>query len=61
MKRRSRINNAARQRALMWEKCQQGNSLHDIARLFDRHHFSISEVIERYGGIRPRDRQRAKI
>ena len=61
MKRRTRIIYTAQQRALMWERYQQGCSLNDIARLFDRHHPSISRIIGESGGIRPRDKQRAKI
>lgn len=61
MKRRPRINYTAQHRALMWERYQQGSSLHDIARLFDLHHPSISRIIGESGGIRPCDRQRAKI
>ena len=60
MKRRPRINYTAEQRALMWERYHQGSSLHDIAKLFDRHHPSISRIIGYSGGIQPRDKQRAK-
>jgi len=60
MKRRPRINYTAQQRALMWERYHQGSSLHDIAKLFDRHHPSISRIIGYSGGIQPRDKQRAK-
>ncbi len=60
MKRRTRIIYTAQQRALMWEKYQQGCSLHDIARLFDRHHPPIARIIGESGGIRPRDRRRDK-
>jgi hypothetical protein len=34
MKRRKRIYYNAQQRAIIWERYQQGDSLHDIARLF---------------------------
>lgn len=60
MKRRTRIYYSAQQRALMWERYQQGMSLNDIARLFDRYHSSICRIIAESGGIRPKDKQRAK-
>ncbi len=41
MKRRKRIIYTAAQRALMWDRYQQGEFLADIARLFDRFHFSF--------------------
>jgi IS30 family transposase len=44
----------------MWERYQQGTSLNDIARLFDRHHSSVCRIIAESGGIRPRDKHRAK-
>lgn len=60
MKRRPRIIYTAQQRALMWERYQKGSSLNDIARLFERHHSSVSRIIGESGGIRPNDKQRAK-
>jgi IS30 family transposase len=60
MKRRQRIRYTAEQRALMWDRYQQGDSLADIARLFDRHHPSIERIIAETGGIRPPKRKRAK-
>ena len=58
MKRRQRIIYTAEQRALMWDRYQQGDSLADIARLFDRHHPSIERIIAETGGIRPPARKR---
>ncbi len=60
MKRRPRIIYTAQQRALMWERYQKGSSLNDIARLFERHHSSVSRIIGEHGGIRPTDKKRAK-
>jgi len=60
MKRRPRIIYTAQQRALMWEQYQKGSSLNDIARLFERHHSSVSRIIGEHGGIRPTDKKRAK-
>ncbi len=58
MKRRKRIVYTAAQRALMWDRYQQGESLADIARLFDRFHSSIERHIAATGGIRPPERKR---
>ena len=38
MKYRPRIYYTNADKALMWERWQKGDSLHDIARLFDRGH-----------------------
>ncbi len=58
MKRRKRIVYTAAQRAQMWDRYQQGESLADIARLFDRFHSSIERHIAATGGIRPPERKR---
>lgn len=58
MKRRKRIIYTAAQRALIWDRYQQGESLADIARLFDRFHSSIEHHIAATGGIRPPERKR---
>ena len=59
MKRRARIQYTREQKTLMWDRWQAGDSLHDIARLFDRHHSSVRGILERTGGIRPRTRRRS--
>jgi len=59
MKQRKRIYYNAAQRRLIWERYQRGDSLHDIARIFDRHHPSIARIISVTGGIRPPERKRA--
>ncbi len=41
MKQRPRIYYTEEQKSLMWDRWQKGESLHEIARLFDRHHPSI--------------------
>lgn len=58
MKYRTRIFYTAEQRALMWDRYQQGDSLNTIARLFDRGHSAVAGVIGRSGGIRPAERKR---
>jgi IS30 family transposase len=60
MKRRPRICYSAEQKTLMWDRWQAGDSLHEIARLFDRGHSSIQGVLRETGGIRPRPRRRSR-
>ena len=61
MKYRSRIYYSAAQKNLMWDRWQAGDSLHEIARLFDRGHSSIQGVLSETGGIRPRPRSRSRL
>ena len=61
MKYRTRIYYSDTQKALMWERWQKGDSLHDIARLFDRGHSSIQRILRENGGIRPRERTRSPL
>ena len=58
---RTRTFYTEKQRALMWERYLLGDTLHDIGRMFNRHHGSIRTIIERTGGIRPLSRKRAAI
>ena len=59
MKRRIRIRYTDSQKAVMWDRWQQGESLHQIARLFDRHHSSVRGILAETGGIRPPTRRRS--
>ena len=59
MKYRKRIYYTEADKALMWDRWQQGDSLHKIARLFDRPHSSVRGILERTGGIRPPARRRS--
>jgi IS30 family transposase len=59
MKHRPRIYYTEEQKALMWDRWEQGESLASIARLFDRHHPSIERIIREHGGIRPPERRRS--
>jgi len=59
MRYRKRIYYTEKQKALMWDRWQAGDSLHEIARLFDRHHSSVRGIFERSGGMRPRARRRS--
>jgi transposase, IS30 family len=60
MKQRPRIYYTESQRALMWERWQKGDTLHQIAQLFDRHHPSIARILGETGGIRPARRCRSR-
>ena len=53
MKHRPRICYTETDKALMWDRWQKGESLHSIARLFDRHHSSVRGILAETGGIRP--------
>jgi len=53
---RPRIYYTESQRALMWERWQKGESLQQIAQLFDRNHSSIQGILAVTGGIRPAPR-----
>jgi IS30 family transposase len=59
MKYRARTCYTEEQKARMWDRWQQGESLHQIARLFDRRHSSVRRILAATGGIRPADRRRA--
>jgi len=61
MKYRSRIYYSADQKNLMWDRWQAGDSLHEIARLFDRSHGSVAGILRKTGGIRPRPRSRSRL
>jgi IS30 family transposase len=61
MKQRPRIYYTESQKALMWERWQQGESLQHIAQLFDRNHSSIQRILAETGGIRPPQQQRSRL
>lgn len=61
MKQRARIYYSSEQKNLMWDRWQAGDSLHEIARLFDRGHSSIQGVFAETGGIRPRPRSCSRL
>jgi len=61
MKYRTRIYYTEEQKSLMWDRWQQGESLHSIAKLFDRGHSAIAGIISRTGGIRPPKRIRSSV
>jgi len=57
---RQRIYYTDADKELMWDRWQAGESLHSIARLFDRHHPSIQGILASTGGIRPPQRRRSR-
>lgn len=61
MKRRPRIRYTESQKALMWDRWQKGDSLQQIAQLFDRYHSSIERILAETGGIRPAPRHRSRL
>jgi IS30 family transposase len=61
MKQRPRIYYTDGQKALMWERWRQGDSLQTIAQLFGRNHSSIQRILAESGGIRPAPRCRSRL
>ena len=59
MKYRQRTFYTEEQKAIMWDRWQQGESLGSIARFFDRYHSSIERILAETGGIRPAQRHRS--
>ena len=59
MKYRKRIHYSDSQKSQMWERWHRGESLQQIAQLFDRNHSSIQRILAEAGGIRPRQRYRS--
>lgn len=61
MKQKPRIYYTDSQKALMWERWKQGDSLQMIAQMFGRNHSSIQRILAETGGIRPAPRCRSKL
>ena len=61
MKQRSRIYYTEEQKALMWDRWQKGDSMNEIARLFDRFHSSVGRILSDNGGVRPLSRRRSRL
>lgn len=49
------------QKALMWERWRKGDTLHQIARLFDRYHSPVQRILAESGGIQPAPRHRSRL
>ena len=45
----------------MWERWKKGESLQQIAQLFDRNHSSVNRILAETGGIRPAQRCRSQL
>jgi len=61
MKQRPRIYYSETQKAMMWERWKKGESLQQIAQVFDRNHSSIQRILAESGGIRPAQRRRSPL
>ena len=61
MKQRPRIYYTESQKALMWERWKQGDSLQIIAQMFGRNHSSVQGILAETGGIRPPPRCRSRL
>lgn len=61
MKQRPRIYDTEKQKALRWERWRKGESLQQIAQLFDRNHSSIQRILAETGGIRLVPRRRSSL
>ena len=59
MKYRQLMHYTDSQKSPMWDRWQRGESLHQIAALFDRHHSSVRGILSESGGIRPPLRRRS--
>jgi len=60
MKQRPRIYYSASQRTIIWDRWRKGDTIHQIAGLFDRFHSSIHRILAETGGIRPAERHRSR-
>lgn len=61
MKYKKRIYYTESDKALMWDRWREGDSLQVIAQLFDRSHGSVGGILSRTGGIRPPKKTRSRI
>ncbi|EKS9797884.1 MULTISPECIES: IS30 family transposase [Burkholderia] len=61
MKQRRRIYYTDSQKTLMWERWRRGESLQQIAQLFDRNHSSVQGILAETGGIQPKQRRRSSL
>jgi DNA-binding CsgD family transcriptional regulator len=61
MAQRRRIYYSESQKALMWGRWRKGESLQQIAQLFDRNHSSVQRILAETGGIQPAQRRRSRL
>ena len=59
MKQRPQIYYTQEQKNLMWYRWQAGDSMCEIAKLFDRGHSSVQNILAETAGIRPLRRSRS--
>jgi IS30 family transposase len=59
MVRKRRIHYTETDKAVMWDRWQQGDSLEKIAQLFERGHGSVARILRQTGGIRPSKKVRS--
>ncbi len=61
MKRRTQINYTPGQKAIIWDRYQQSDSLFDIARMFYKNPSSVMPTFQPTGGYRPPVRKRHRL
>ncbi|OWJ56461.1 IS30 family transposase [Paraburkholderia caledonica] len=61
MKQRRRIYYTESQKAVMWERWREGESLQQIAQMFDRNYSSVQGILAETGGIQPAQRHRSRL
>ena len=61
MKYPTRIYYTEADKALMWDRWREGESLNTIGRYFGRSHSSIQNILSQTGGIRPAQRTRSRL
>jgi IS30 family transposase len=61
MKNKPRIHYTESQKAIMWERWRQGDSLQQIAQMFGKNHSSVQGILAVSGGIRPAERCRSRL
>src|SRR6202049_2089416 len=59
MTQRRRVRLSATQRTDMWSRWKEGQSLHEIGRVFGKDHVSIQFMLSQHGGIVPAARRRS--
>ncbi len=61
MKQRTRVYYTDKQKAFMWDRWKEGDSMNEIAALFDRNHTTVQNIFASVGGIRPAPRKRSSL
>ncbi len=61
MKQRTRVYYTDKQKAFMWDRWKEGDSMNEIAALFDRNHTTVQNIFSSVGGIRPAPRKRSSL